>query len=101
MPRTARRSLLERLQTARGNRLLVTYVTSTRVGHEIQIADDAFRILYDHLEAGIDQAKNGVDLFVYSNGGSGSVPWRIVSLIRQYAKDFAVLVPSRALAPQP
>jgi hypothetical protein len=98
MPRAARKSLMEQLQAARANRLLVSYVTSTRVGHEIQIADDAFRILYDHLEAGAEQAKNGVDLFIYSNGGSGSVPWRIVSLIRQYAKDFAVLVPSRAFS---
>jgi hypothetical protein len=98
VPRATRKSLIEKLQTVRGNRLLVTYVTSTRVGHEIQIADDAFRIIYDHLEAGRELAKNGVDLFIYSNGGSGTVPWRIVSLIRQYAKDLAVLVPSHAFS---
>jgi hypothetical protein len=98
MSRAARKSLIEKIQTARGNRLLVTYVTCTRVGHEIQIADDAFRILYDHLEKGQELAKNGVDLFIYSNGGSGTVPWRIVSLIRHYAKNFAVLVPSRAFS---
>jgi Serine dehydrogenase proteinase len=98
VPRANRKSLIEELQAARGNRLLVTYVTSTRVGHEIQIADDAFRIIYDHLEAGRELAKNGVDLFIYSNGGSGTVPWRIVSLIRQYTKDLAVLVPSHAFS---
>jgi hypothetical protein len=98
MSRATRKSLIQKLQTARGNRLLITYVTSTRVGHDIQIADDAFRILYDHLEAARELAKTGVDLFIYSNGGSGSVPWRIVSLIRQYTKDFAVLVPSRAFS---
>jgi hypothetical protein len=54
--------------------------------------------MYDHLEAGRELAKNGVDLFIYSNGGSGTVPWRIVSLIRQYCEDFAVLVPSHAFS---
>jgi hypothetical protein len=54
--------------------------------------------MYDHLEAGRELAKNGVDLFIYSNGGSGTVPCRIVSLIRQYSKDFAVLVPSHAFS---
>jgi len=98
MPRDARKSLIERLQTARKGRLTIAYVTSTRQGHEIQIADDAFRIMYDHLEAGRELAKNGVDLFIYSNGGSGTVPWRIVSLIRQYCEDFAVLVPSHAFS---
>jgi hypothetical protein len=96
--RAARKSLIEKLQRAREKRLTIAYVTSTRPGHEIQIADDAFRIMYDHLEAGKELAKNGVDLFIYSNGGSGTVPWRIVSLIRQYAKDLAVLVPSHAFS---
>ncbi len=87
MSRDARKGLIEKLQTARKNRLTITYVTSTRLGHEIQIADDAFRIMFDHLEAGRELAKNGVDLYIYSNGGSGTVPWRIVSLIGQYSKD--------------
>ncbi|MGB6667513.1 MAG: hypothetical protein WBE73_04155, partial [Candidatus Acidiferrum sp.] len=82
MPRPARKALIEKLQVARNNRLTVSYVTSTRPGHEIQIADDAFRIMYDHLEAGRELARNGVDLFIHSNGGSGTVPWRIVSLIQ-------------------
>jgi hypothetical protein len=98
VPRAARKSLIEKLQTARDNRLTVAYVTSTRPGHEIQIADDAFRILYDHLEAGRELAKKGVDLFIHSNGGSGTVPWRIMSLIRQYSEDVSVLVPSHAFS---
>jgi hypothetical protein len=98
MPRAQRKAVIEKLQRARDGRLLISYVTSTRPGHEIQIADDAFRIIFDHLEAGRDLASEGVDLFLYSNGGSGTVPWRIVSLIHQYAKDFAVLVPSHAFS---
>jgi hypothetical protein len=73
MPRAERKELIEKLQTARNNRLVVAYVTSTRSGHEIQIADDAFRLIYNHLEDGRERAKNGVDLFIHSNGGSGTV----------------------------
>jgi hypothetical protein len=98
MSRAKRKDLIEKLQVARGNRLVIAYVTSTRPNHEIQIADDAFRVLYDHLEAGQALAKNGVDLFIHSNGGSGTVPWRIVSLIRKYSKNFALLVPSHAFS---
>lgn len=98
MPRQARKERIEKLQAARNNRLLIAYITSTRSGHEIQIADDAFRLMFEHLEQGKDLAKNGVDLFIHSNGGSGTVPWRIVSLVRQYTKSLAVLVPHRAFS---
>jgi len=98
MPRDTRVDLIKQLQAKRQGRLLVVYVTSTRLGHEVQIADDAFRRIFDHLEAASETAKGGVDLFIHSNGGSGTVPWRIVNLIRQYAKTFAVLVPHHAFS---
>lgn len=98
MPRPERKALIERLQRARSNRLILCYVTSTRANHEIQIGDDAFRIMYEHLKGAEEVAKDGVDLFIHSNGGSGTVPWRIVSLIRQYTKSFAVLVPHHAFS---
>lgn len=98
MPRKERRELIGKLQEARGGRLLIAYLTSTRRGFEIQIADDVFRILYDHLEADREAAAKGVDLFIHSNGGSGTVPWRIVNLIRNYTEDFAVLVPHHAFS---
>ena len=82
MLRDTRRTLIQKLQTARDNRLMIAYITSTRPNHEIQIADDAFRIIYEHLSGAKELAKNGVDLFIHSNGGSGTVPWRIASLIR-------------------
>ncbi len=98
MPRSERKKLIEELQAARGNRLLITYITSTRLGHDVQIADDAFRLIYEHLEKSKGLAENGVDLFIHSNGGSGTVPWRIVSLVRQYTKSLAVLVPHQAFS---
>ena len=98
MARADRKKLIEDLQAKRGGRLCIAYITSTRAGHEIQIADDVLRIMYNHLEAGAAAAKKGVDLFLHSNGGSGTVPWRIVSLIREYTDNLAVLVPHRAFS---
>ncbi len=75
MSRAARKNLNRKLQNSRSNRLLISYVTSTRVGYEIQIADDAFRIIYDHLEAGPGASQEwGRPIVLYSNGGSGTVP---------------------------
>jgi len=98
MPRASRKDLIEQLQVKRNNRLLITYITSTRAGHEIQIGDDAVQIVYEHLEQGQELAKTGIDFFIHSNGGSGTVPWRIVSLLRQYSKSIAVLVPHHAFS---
>ena len=92
MPRADRTPLIESIQKVRNDRFAIAYVTATRTGHDIQIADDAVPLIFEHLELNKDLAKNGVDLFIHSNGGSGTVPWRIVSLIRQYTKHFAVLV---------
>ena len=98
MPRADRTPLIESIQKVRNDRLAIAYVTAIRTGHDIQIADDAVPLIFEHLELNKDLAKNGVDLFIHSNGGSGTVPWRIVSLIRQYTKHFAVLVPHRAFS---
>jgi hypothetical protein len=96
--RTKRVSLISEIERVRGGRLLIAYVTSTRPGFEIQIADDVLPFLREHLEIGAAKARKGVDLFIHSNGGQGTTPWRIVSLIREYTKDFAVLVPHHAFS---
>ncbi|MGH8011057.1 MAG: SDH family Clp fold serine proteinase [Candidatus Binataceae bacterium] len=98
MARVDRTALLGRLERARQGRLIISYITSTRTNFEMQIADDVPPLFYEHLEAHKEKAKNGVDLFIHSNGGSGTAPWRIVSLIREYTKNFAVLVPHRAFS---
>jgi hypothetical protein len=42
--------------------------------------------------------KPKIDLFIHSNGGDGTVPWRLVTLIREYTSKFGVLVPHRAFS---
>jgi len=62
---------------------------------------DTIRPVYDHLEA-LSKEKNKhplkIDLFLHSNGGDGTVPWRLVTLIREYTDHFSVLVPFRAFS---
>jgi hypothetical protein len=90
-PRERRTALINQIEAKRGGRALLAYVTSTRPGFEVQMADDILPFIHQGLEAAKEKAKNGVDLFIHSNGGHGTTPWRIVNLIREYTKDFAVL----------
>jgi ClpP class serine protease len=97
-PRERRTALIKEIQAKRDGHLLIAYITSTRPGFEIQMGDDVLPFIHQRLEAGKAAATKGVDLFIHSNGGSGTVPWRIVSLIREYTKNFAVLVPHHAFS---
>lgn len=37
-----------------------------------------------------------IDLFIHSTGGESEVPWRIITLIRNFCKEFRVLIPFMA-----
>lgn len=60
------------------------------------MADDAVRVFFDHLLLLPTKPMEKLDIFLCSNGGSGAVPWRLVSLFREYSKSFGVLIPYRA-----
>jgi hypothetical protein len=90
-----RLKLIERIEKERGSHL-ITYVTSTRSNFEVPMAMDAVRRIYDHLDR--ESPSEKVDLFLHSNGGEGTVPWRLVTLIRERAKKFSLLVPFRAFS---
>ena len=75
MPRPERLAAIQKLQSLRGN-YLISYVTSTHQGFDAQMGDEAVRFIYDHLVAK-DPKQRTVDLFIHSNGGSGTVPWRL------------------------
>lgn len=100
MARAARVKIIQQIEKARKSRV-ISYVTSTRQNLEVPMAMDTIRYVYDHLEA-IAASNNKeslkIDLFLHSNGGDGTVPWRLVTLIREYAKHFSVLVPFRAFS---
>ena len=85
--------IIRQLEERRGSRLLA-YVTGDRQPFAAQIGADAVRPMYDHLLAMGKQER--IDLFIYSLGGDVSVPWRIVSMLREFCDEFAVLVPYKA-----
>src|SRR5207249_4819743 len=95
MAREQRLKLIESIEAARSSKV-ITYVTSTRKNFEAPMAMDAIRKVYDHLGEG--EKVDNLDLFLHSNGGDGTVPWRLVTLIRERSKKFSVLVPFRAFS---
>ncbi len=91
------KGLIERIEQKRHSKVIV-YLTGDRLPFGARIAEDAVRPLYDHL-LNLEFDGNGekrIDLFLYSRGGDVSVPWRIVSMIREFCDEFNVLIPYRA-----
>jgi hypothetical protein len=96
--RKERVRLIEQLQEARGGSTVIAYVTSTRENLEAQMGMDCVPLVFKHLRAAGATADSRIDLFLHSNGGDGVVPWRLVSLIREFSAEFTVLVPHRAFS---
>ena len=90
-----RAALIRKLATIRGS-TVIAFLTSVRPGVPAQISDDMVRVFFDHLALLPSRPIKKLDLFLCSNGGSGTVPWRLVSLFREFADSFCVLIPYRA-----
>jgi ClpP class serine protease len=90
-----RLELIQQIEELRGSHV-ICYLTSIRPNVSAQMSDDAVRIFFDHLRFLPTHPVEKLDIFLSSNGGSGTVPWRLVSLFREYAKSFNVLIPYRA-----
>lgn len=98
MAKQERVDLIKKLQSARENSHIITYITSTRPHFEIQMAMDTIRLFYNHI-AKISNPKDAtIELFIHSYGGDGTVPWRLVNLIRENCKTFNVIVPFHAFS---
>jgi hypothetical protein len=88
-----RKELINQIQSVRNSKIIV-YFTGDRQPTGARIAEDAVRYLYEHLVS-IGNNKR-IDLFIYSRGGDVSVPWRIVSMFREFCDEFSVVVPYKA-----
>lgn len=96
MTQQKRIELIKHLGNSIGSKV-ITYVTSTRKGMETSMADDCIRIIYDHLTGITKSGKcEEITLFLYSNGGSGIVPWRLVNLLREHCNTLKIAVPYKA-----
>jgi len=92
MSRTDRVSLIERIEKARGSRVISVFL-GDRPGAETRIAPDLIPRMARYLrEIG---KVHSIDIFLYSTGGEIMSGYRVVSLVREYCKKFSVLVPFR------
>ena len=82
-------ALIKTLERLRKSRVL-TYQTSPQA----KIGEGIVRPLYDQLES-IGDVEH-LDLVLDTLGGNVEMPWRIVSLIREFCDRFSVLIPYRA-----
>lgn len=97
MSKAERLEIIREIERTRASKV-ITYITSTRANVGVQMAMDCIRVIYEHLKD-INQAdRPNIDLFLVSNGGDGTVPWKLVTLIREYAERFSVLIPSNAFS---
>lgn len=89
-----KKQLIQKIEELRNSRV-ITYVTSDRQGPvNARIAMDVVPIISKQLQE-IGKTEN-IDLFLYSAGGDTMVPWRLVSMIREYCDKFSVLAPYKA-----
>jgi len=99
MSKSTRLSIIKRIQQKR-NSFMISYITSTRPQLEVMMSMDAIRKIYEHLylKSASDSDERRIDLFIHSNGGEATVPWRLVTLIREYSDHFGVIVPYKAFS---
>src|ERR1035437_8708461 len=89
-----KKQLIKKIEEQRKSKV-VTYITSDRQGPvNARIAMDVVPIISKQLQK-IGKTQN-IDLFLYSSGGDTLVPWRLVSMIREYCSQFSVLIPYKA-----
>lgn len=98
MTRRTRRTLIKKIEDEREGSFLITYITNTRPGGEIRMAMDSIRHFYNHIQKITDPENTRIDLMIHSNGGDGTVPWRLVNLLREHCNEFNVLVPCNAFS---
>lgn len=88
------KTLIQKIEKARKSKV-ITYITSDRQGPiSAKVAMDVIPLVSNQLRK-IGKVKN-LDLFLYSTGGDTMVPWRLVSMIREYCDKFSVIIPYKA-----
>jgi len=89
-----RKNLIQQIEGLRNSKV-ITYLTGDREGPvKAQIGRDIIPVISKQL--GLIGKTFNIDLFLYSTGGDTMVPWRLVSMIREYCDTFSILVPYKA-----
>jgi hypothetical protein len=90
-----RLKLIAEIEAARESKV-ICYLTSLKPNLAASMAEDAVRVFFDHLLLLQQRPIPKLDIFLCSNGGSGALPWRLISLFREFATKIGVLIPYRA-----
>lgn len=86
--------IIKKIEQSRGSKV-ITYITSDRQGPvNARVAMDIIPIISARLRKIGKREK--IDLVLYSAGGDTMVPWRLVSMIREYCDRFSVIIPYKA-----
>ncbi len=86
--------IIKKIENYRKSKV-IAYLTSDRAGPlNARIAGDIIPIMSQQLRR-IGKVEK-IDLFLFSQGGDTMVPWRLVSMIREYCNYFSVLIPYKA-----
>jgi len=97
MSRENRKKIIQEIEKIRGSKVIVYFTGDRSIGpfSASRMAEDAVRPLYEHLLS-LETKSEKIDLFIYSRGGNVSIPWRIVSMFREFCSKFSVIVPYKA-----
>lgn len=95
MARAERLETIAALEQARGSKVICC-LTSTRDGLTAELSMDVTRWVLDHLAALGSPRVPQIDLVLHSQGGEISVPWRLITLLRERCERLAVIVPHLA-----
>lgn len=79
---------------ANRNSKFIVYFTGDRRGMETQIATDVLEYFSEQLDR-IGKVQK-ISLFLYTRGGDTMAAWSLVNLIRQFCKEFEIIIPSKA-----
>src|ERR1700687_5198184 len=80
---------IKNLESLFGHRVIAYFLEDG-----FMLADEQMLLLYEHLRRIGKQKRLG--LWLYSRGGASEVPWKVVSLIREFSDSLQVLIAYRA-----
>ena len=81
--------LIRKIETLRNSRVITFFANPN-----VMVRDDVPLQIYHQLRK-VGKVPR-IDLFLHSTGGQTEVPWRIITLIRNFCEHFGVLIPFMA-----
>ena len=95
MGRQNRLDLIKKIEKQTNSKILV-YMTGDRKGLEAKISSDVIPFIYKHLDK--IKSTQKINLLIYTTGGITISGYGIVNLIREYCKEYGMIVPFKCLS---